>query len=436
MKVSNFEKDIGIETYFTPYPGIGGKLRSLTEDFIVNEIFSYPKKVEIGTYVIAEVSSKNWETHRLIKELSKRLKISRNRIKFAGTKDKRSFSTQLISFKNLKIEELANVNIKDITIRNLYYSDKSVTIGKLLGNNFEIIIRNIDNKTESSEINKIFKLSLEIGGFPNFYGIQRFGVIRPITHLMGKYIVKGDFKKAVMTYIANPIEGENKETFELRKYLEKTLDFTKALKSYPPYLNFEKAIINKLIQDPNDYVSALKELPKNLQTMFINAYQSYLFNKILSKRILNKIPLNEAIVGDLIIPIRQNKMDHNYILVKSSNMEKVNIQIKKQKAFVSGILLGNNPIFSQGEMGEIEHKIIGDEKIDYRDFVVPEIPYISSTGSRRALLASISNLQWTLNSDNINENKQKLDLKFELQKGCYATSFLREIMKSNEVKDY
>ena len=90
MKSFDFEKNIGIETFFTDYAGISGKLRTIPEDFIVNEVFLYPKKVENGCFAIAEVSSKNWETHRLVRELSKRLKISQKRICFAGTKDKRA----------------------------------------------------------------------------------------------------------------------------------------------------------------------------------------------------------------------------------------------------------------------------------------------------------------------------------------------------------
>ena len=106
-----------------------------------------------------------------------------------------------------------------------------------------------------------------------------------------------------MSYVANPIEGEEKESYELRKQLDKTHDFAEALKSYPNKLNFEKAMLNKLVVNPKDFVGALKELPNNLLTMFVYAYQSYLFNGILSERIRKKIPLNEAIVGEIVLPI-------------------------------------------------------------------------------------------------------------------------------------
>jgi len=63
------------------------------------------------------------------------------------------------------------------------------------------------------------------GGFPNFFGVQRFGIMRPITHTVGKYILLGDMEKAVMTYVANPIEGEDESSYNARKFLEDNMDF-------------------------------------------------------------------------------------------------------------------------------------------------------------------------------------------------------------------
>mgnify|MGYP005838292805 CR=1 FL=1 len=434
MKVLDAEKNIGIETFLTPFKGTGGKLRVQPEDFVVEEISNYPSKSNSGKYLIASVTSKNWETNNLIKELSDCLHISRQRIGFAGTKDKRAKTTQLMSFYNVPEEKLLKIKINNVTFENIYRSDKPVKLGNLVGNKFDIIIRNINNNIDFEHVKKIASFINEYGGFPNFFGIQRFGVIRPNTHIVGKYIVKDDFEKAVMNYIANPMETEDEETYNLRKNLQETHDFANALKSYPDKLNFEKAILNKLVVNPNDFVGALKELPKNLLTMFVYAYQSYLFNRILSQRIKKKIPLNEAVVGDIVLPIRKGIVDEVGIKVTKSNIKKVNLQISKGKAVVSGILVGSDSIFSEGVMGEIEHKIIESEKLDPRDFIIPDIPFISSTGSRRALIASVKNLEFKLIDDNL--NKKALNMNFELSKGCYATSLLREFMKAGDIRNY
>ena len=92
------EQNVGLETFYTETKGIGGKLRSIPEDFIVEERFSNPKHDEKGPFCIATITSKNWETNQLVRTLGKNLQVSRKRIHFAGTKDKRAVSTQLFSF--------------------------------------------------------------------------------------------------------------------------------------------------------------------------------------------------------------------------------------------------------------------------------------------------------------------------------------------------
>jgi tRNA pseudouridine13 synthase len=436
MKVLEIEKKIGIETFFTLQPGLGGKLRVKPEDFIVKEIPSYPPQNKDGKFTIAEITSTSWETNLLLRELSSHLHISKQRINFAGTKDKRAKKTQFMSFYNVPIEKIKEIKIKDVEIENVYQSDKSIKIGNLNGNYFEIIIRDINQQIKPEKIKEIFSIIQNNGGFPNFFGIQRFGIIRPITHIVGKYIIKGDFEKAVMTYIGNPIKGEDEETYNLRRNLEKTKNFSQALKTYPNHLSFEKAILNKLVVNPNDFVGSLKELPKNLLTMFVYAYQSYLFNRILSIRIKKGLPINKAILGDVVLAFRNGAFDEETIPVKKNNIDKVNIQISKCKACVSSILFGYNSVFSDGEMGEIEHRVIDSEKFDARDFIIPEISFISSSGSRRPIVGFVQDFDFNLIKDDINPEKKALFLKFQLQKGSYATSLLREYMKATDIRNY
>jgi tRNA pseudouridine13 synthase len=436
MKTPDFEHQIGIDTFYTKDPGVGGKLRGRIDDFCVTELFLHPLKKDDGRFTIAEVSARNWETHTLVQELFDRLHVSQKRISFAGTKDKRAYSIQLMSFDQISPEHLSQVNIKDVSLSHLYQSDTPVRIGDLLGNRFKITVRNLESEILPEQIKRLVAPLQTIGGFPNFYGIQRFGVIRPITHLVGKYIIEGEYEKAVMMYVAHPLPGEHETTFLLREELEKTRDFSKAFHSYPNALNFEKAMLNKLIQNPEDFVGALHEIPRNLLMMFVNAYQSYLFNKIVSERLRRKLPIYQAIVGDIVSPVRKNTVTEESIHVTTLNIDKVNTQLSKKKAVVTGLLVGSDSVAASGEMGEIESAVIEDEKIDPRDFIIPEIPFLSSSGMRRSLFAAVPALEWTLHSDELYEGKQALTVQFELQKGCYATSLLREIMKSNDPKNY
>jgi len=422
-------KNIGIENFFTSTKGIGGRLRRTAEDFVVEEVSLPPERDDTGEFSIAQIRVKNWETNRLIRQLSRHLHISRKRIGFAGTKDRRAVTTQLFSIK-APLEDIQKISLKDVEILDCYPSKKDLSLGDLIGNRFHIAISEIDGKSDIEEVVKNTSNELNsLGGFPNFFGHQRFGTLRPITHVMGKKIIDGDFGGAVHAYLGNPVEIEGEEAFSARQAFEKDGDYAEGLRAYPKHLGFERAMLNHLVTNENDFVGAVAALPKNLTWMFVHAYQSFLFNKILSKRIEQGILSNEPLIGDIILPPDDNGLpDHKkWIDVTEDNIEKIARKVKEEKAFVSGLVPGTEARFAEGEQGEIERKVLKEEGMSFKDFAVPQMMELSSKGIRRELVAPMKDF-----SHEIDGNSVKMH--FELMKGCYATSLLREFMKTDMMK--
>src|SRR5213594_2097675 len=421
------ERDVGIEGYLTSTPGLGGTLKATAEDFVVDEISSPPTPAIDGRYTIVALRVRNWETNRLVRELARALHISRRRIGFAGTKDKRALTTQLFSFENVPPEAIKALRMKDVEVLDVSRSGRPLEIGDLVGNRFQIVVRDLTVAVDrvNSIAEETARQIRSFGGFPNFFGIQRFGSVRAITHVVGRHIVRGEFKEAVDTYVANPIEGEGSESYEVRAALRDTGDVHAALRSYPKSYGFEKAILNRLATRPGDYVGALQELPFNLLLMFVHGYQSYLFNQILSERMRRGIPIQEPVAGDLVLPADKFGLPDRdrTIDVTCDNLDRVTDRCREGKAWVSAILFGSEPEFAGGEPGQIEKEIVASEGLRPNDFIIPEIPRISSRGTRREILAPIRGLEAT-----VVEND--LHLWVELTRGAYATSLVREFTKS------
>ena len=87
---------LGMDYYSTGCSGTGGVLKKTPEDFRVNELYG-DIKMSGGPYLICELEKTNWDLQRAVKEISKVLGISHRRIGWAGTKDKRAVTKQLIS---------------------------------------------------------------------------------------------------------------------------------------------------------------------------------------------------------------------------------------------------------------------------------------------------------------------------------------------------
>jgi tRNA pseudouridine13 synthase len=427
----NRESEIGIEVFYTSTKGTGGRLKVNYEDFIVDEVSIYPEKTENGKYAIAKITSTNWETNRLVRMISKNLGITRNKITFAGTKDKRAITSQLFSIE-APVEAVQALSMHQVMVEDVYASKKHITIGDLIGNSFRIKLRNTELKgvEMAASVAQTSKDLEALGGFPNFFGVQRFGSIRPVTHLVGKHIVHGDFEKAVMMYIGNPNDEEDDSSRLPRQHLQETMDLETAMQEFPRTLTFERMLIGWLLRNPGDWSGAIRTLPPNLQMMFVHAYQSYLFNLMLSERIRKGIPLDRPIVGDVVLPAdRTGYADHDKpVPVTRFNLDLVEKSVREHKAFVSGVLFGSESKFAEGEMGEIERKVVTTEGVQLQDFIVPQIAECNSRGSRRELVSPFKDLKVQCGEDN-------MDMSFILGKGCYATVMLREYMKS-DLLDY
>ena len=65
---------------------------------------------------------------------------------------------------------------------------------------------------------------------------------------------------------------------------------------------------------------------------------------------------------------------------------------------------------AKGEQGEIEMRIIEEEKVSSEDFIIPQIRELSSKGMRRELVSSLRDFVYEVEDDGIR-------MKFKLLKG-------------------
>ncbi|WP_440953492.1 tRNA pseudouridine(13) synthase TruD [Methanococcoides sp. FTZ1] len=425
------EEQIGIDLYSTNTPGIGGALRREIEDFRVIEITNR-EEGDKGKYTIVELTKHNWEAHHLIRDISRILGISQKRIGFAGTKDKRAVTTQKISFYDVPEEKIESIKLKDVELKVLGRSNRDIGLGDLTGNEFIITVREIDiGKDElESRMKQTTDSIKEQGGVPNFFGIQRFGALRPITHVVGESIARGNIEKAAIDYIAAAYPGEPEETKEVREMVFNTRDYVEGLKAYPLQLRYERAMMHHLVSNPVDFAGAFETLPMNIRKMFVHAYQSYIYNTIICQRIKKELPLNRAVVGDIVcFKNKEGFPDSSRIeIVTEDTLDGMNNLIKRKRAFVTAPLFGYDTPIASGIPGEIEKSVLEELDVPLEGFKVPSMDKMASKGIRREILLGVDP-NYSISEDELNPGKFSVTLDFSLPKGSYATTVLREYMK-------
>jgi tRNA pseudouridine13 synthase len=448
LPTPEIDKLLGIEVYATTSEGIGGAIRESVDDFVVEEVLVDGPKADVNgvvanrvlgstlqnqRYLLCVMVKRNWDTFIAVKNVARALSIDQARIQFAGIKDAKAVTAQHVTVENVSMVDIAKVNVKDIEVRPVGYVREQLSLFYLLGNNFTITVKSI--KHSQATVEKLVTQTIQeldvIGGIPNFFGHQRFGTTRPITHLVGKAITRGDFEEAAMLFLAKPSIHEHPASRQARQDLESTRNFKQAAENFPKQLRFERLMLNYLADNTDDFVGAFQRLPVKLQALFVQAHQSYLFNRFLSERVKHGLPLNEAVVGDFVVSVERSGLPMNSMakVATKENLLEINAQVKAGRMRVALPIVGVKQKLSQGIMGEIENEVLEEEGVTAENLRVNALSRIGGKGGLRTVVTPIrdSKLQ-NISASAIGESCQA-DLSFMLLRGSYATVVLREMMK-------
>lgn len=430
------EADIGLTRYATSTPGLGGRLKTRIDDFVVDEVAAAPRPDPAGAFTAARVRLVNWETNAFVREASRRLGLSRKKVHYSGTKDKRGVTEQWFTFEALP-EQVRALSGSGVEVLETVRTRTELALGDHAANRFRLVLRDVALPPPEAErlVRETWRELESLGGAPNVFGPQRFGSRRATTHLVGERLVRGDVLGAVRTYLGDPtavpdsIVDEWKERLEARdwKGLLALLERGDA--------GVERALLHRLVEtdDPRE---ALLALSPNLQRLFVHALQSWLFNRIVSRRMERNLPLGEALVGDLAAPVDDGRLEETWVPVGPANRVRVNEELGRGRAALTALLPGTEAPLAEGEMGAIERGVLAGADLQRRDFLVPEHLEWSSKGTRRALTVPVRGFECSATSDETHPGRTAVVFSFELPPGSYATAVLREFMKSGRLADY
>jgi tRNA pseudouridine13 synthase len=175
--------------YLTPdLPGVGGTIRNVAEDFVVDEVPAYEPSGE-GEHIYLRVEKKNISTIQLIKEVAQKLEISSRVIGSAGLKDTHAIARQTLSVHGVSVEAVAALELDQARVLWVKRHRNKLRAGHLRGNRFTVRIRDVVEDAEARAA--AIQQELATRGVPNAYGPQRFGN-RGDNHLLGYYLIRDD----------------------------------------------------------------------------------------------------------------------------------------------------------------------------------------------------------------------------------------------------
>lgn len=264
------------------------------------------------------VYKENRETMEVASTLSKFLRMPLKSISYAGTKDRRGITCQRFSINRAKVGRVVALNkgLKNAVLGGFEYKETGLGLGDLKGNEFVITIRDVKAFNEEDNVEEVISQcfdSLKDNGYINYFGMQRFGTFSISTHTLGALVLKEDWKGTV-DLILSEQEVVSPDSVDARRIWAETRNAGMALKKTPRRCAAEHAILSTLDKEQLDededygkqsYFKSIMAIPRNLRVMYAHAYQSYVWNFVVSKR-FEMFGL-EVQVGDLVIMEEQPK---------------------------------------------------------------------------------------------------------------------------------
>ncbi|MBI4981363.1 tRNA pseudouridine(13) synthase TruD [Candidatus Woesearchaeota archaeon] len=335
------------------------QLKQLPEDFIVKEI----SKVELkpnGRYLYFKLKKRGHNTLTALTYLAKKLNLKETQFGFAGNKDKEAVTEQVCSVYGTSKDKLLGVRLSDISIEFLGYGDAPIALGDLGGNKFEIVIRNLNKE-----------IIMPIKYFPNYFDEQRFSKSNVER---GEALVRKDFKTAVKL--------EHSKECEL--HLQKI---------------------------PTDFVGALKQVPMRLLRLYVNSYQSRMWNETLARYLRKKgkvMKEEDYSQGKLVFVEKAEQFSELNVPIIGFDAEELDADVEIKKIIV---------------------ELMQEEKLEHADFIIKQIPQLTLEGELRKGFAEVKELVvGKEEKDELNPGKKKVKVSFRLGKGSYATVAIRVVV--------
>ncbi len=391
--IPKIDSEIGISVYSTDFTGCGGKIRTTFEDFQVSEVLSKKAIASIseeGNYAVYKLKKSGIDTTHSLSNIFKKYRI---RLKSLGLKDASAVTEQFVCSEHKK-KFIESISEKKYSIKKIGFVKKPLSKKDMIGNRFQIKI--IDVSDDLGKFNEYEKIL-------NFYGYQRFGSKRPVTHLIGKALLQKDYAKAITLLLTFTSKYDSTENSQLREKLSDQSKYSELLEEIPFQMDLERIVVTEMIKE-DDPKNAIRAIPIAMRRFYVQAYQSFLFNLTLSAAFTDGEDLFSPQEGDVCY-------DKNGLLGKFSNASSQRLSVP---------FIGYS-YYKKTRFNYQISKILEHEEITPKDFFLKDMQEVSNEGGFR---------NSSIQCDDIKANQDIIT--FTLSRGSFATMVLREIMKPED----
>ncbi|MEK6676264.1 MAG: tRNA pseudouridine(13) synthase TruD [Planctomycetota bacterium] len=397
-------------------PGIGGVIKRYNEDFVVEEMPLYPASGQ-GTHIYFTIEKQGLTTLAAIKMVAHALGREPRDIGYAGMKDAHGITRQMLSVEHMEPDRVRNLDVSRIKILSVDRHGNKIKLGHLAGNRFDLKVRDFAAGTlprARAIVDRLVKR-----GVPNYFGPQRFGA-RGDNANIGLAVLCGNYEEAIALILGRVSSFDHGQVRKARELFDAG-DLRGAMLAWPGGFREQQRVGREMLKTGGDAQRAWRAVDHTLRKLYISAFQSELFNQVLSLR-LEK--LDRLLTGDW----AWKHVNGACFLVEDAATEQPRCDAFEISP--TGPLFGPRMSDAVGEPGRIETQVLMDADIT-RDQIQSRFA-VAVAGGRRPLRVPLKEAAVDEGRD---DRGPFLRLCFALPAGSYATNVTREICKAKDLQE-
>jgi tRNA pseudouridine13 synthase len=384
------------------------KVKQQPEDFQVEELTDVAP-IGSGPFALYRLTKRGWSTPDALAAVRRHWQIEPRRLSYGGLKDRHAVTVQYLTIYH---GPRRNLRHQGITVDYLGQLPRPYDSADIRANRFRLTVRSLGVGQAEAALRALDEVRAD--GVPNYFDDQRFGSVAAGGEFVARLLVLGRFEEALRLALAAPYEHDRAPQKEEKSLLRSHWGDWAALKEKLPR-GHARSLVDYLLHHSGDFRGAVARLRPELRGLYLSAYQSHLWNRMLARRVEQTCRADQLVAVALklgTLPMWRRLDDG-----QRRDFEGLSLPLPSAR-------LKLDP--SDPRAGLVQ-AVLADEGLELKQMQVKGVRELFFSRGERPALCRPSGVEAARAGDELNAGREKLTLGFELPRGSYATLVVKRI---------